>query len=488
MSDPKKLHPLSAVLTFFRELKSLVLPVIFLFFMGNGEKHNVWDYVPIIGLGAVILFVLVSGVIKWLRFTYRLEENELKIEYGLFVKKKRYIPVERIQSLDISAGILHRLFGLVKIRVETAGAGGGSDSEAELTAITKAEAQTLQQFINEEKSRKVLANKQDAGCEKAESRIGGDIFYRAGLFELLLLAATSGGIGVVISAVFAFLSQFQDVIPYEKIFKEAAHFFEMGTIVIAILVFLVLFIAWVISIGLTLLRYAGFALSKEEGNVVIQKGLLEKQQLTIPMDRIQGITILENPLRQILGYCSVHLESAGGAGEEKGSASMVIMPMVKKKKALQMLAELFPDYCFSASLTPLPLRSASRYIGRACLFATPPAIAAAWLFWPFGLWGLTAFLPAVLYGFARFRAAGWNVGAGQLTVRTRSVSVQTVFMLRHRIQSLEMIKTWRQRQRKLASVHSVVKSGAAGKKIKVTDASAADAEEIYRWYELRKKG
>lgn len=137
---------------------------------------------------------------------------------------------------------------------------------------------------------------------------------------------------MVVSAVFAFLSQFQDIIPYEKIFKEASHFIEMGTVFIAFIVFLALFAAWIISIGMTLLRYAGFTLCHKEESLIIRRGLLEKQQLTVPMDRIQGITILENPLRQGLGYCSVHLESAGGTAKEKDNANMVVMPMVKKNK------------------------------------------------------------------------------------------------------------------------------------------------------------
>lgn len=488
MSNPKKLHPITALLTFFKELKSLVLPVIFIAFIGNGGKQSFWNYFPIIVIGIIVLSVLISGVVKWLRFTYRLEENEFKIEYGLFVKKKRYIPIERIQSLDVSEGLLHRMFGLVKITVETAGAGAESESEAELTAITKAEAEALQQLINQEKKRKSQMDVTDHLLDQVKDNGEADVVYRARFSELLLLAATSGGIGVVVSAVFAFLSQFQDVIPYEEVFKEASHFIEMGTLVIAFLVFLALFAAWIVSMGMTLLKYTGFTLCKRDESLVIRRGLLEKRQVTVPMDRIQGITILENPLRQSLGYCSVHLESAGGTGQEKDSANMVIMPMAKKEQALSMLAELFPDYCFSVRLSSAPVQAASRYIGRACLYIALPVALATWVFWPFGIAFITVFLPAALYGFIRFKAVGWNVRGNQLTVRTRKVSLQTAFVMKNRIQSLEMIRTWRQRRKNLSSIHSVIKSGAGGKKIKLIDASAADGEKIYDWYQLRKKG
>ncbi|RJS61299.1 PH domain-containing protein [Bacillus sp. PK3_68] len=193
MSNPKKLHPIAALLTFFKELKSLILPVVFVIFIGNGERNSFWDYFPIVAIGMVVLYVLISGIVKWLRFTYRLEENEFKIEYGLFVKKKRYIPIERIQSLNVSEGLLHRMFGLVKITVETAGAGAESESEAELTAITKEEAQALQQLINQEKKRKAPVDVTDDLLEKVKANGEEDVVYQAQLSELLLLAATSGG-------------------------------------------------------------------------------------------------------------------------------------------------------------------------------------------------------------------------------------------------------------------------------------------------------
>ncbi|KAB7704802.1 PH domain-containing protein [Bacillus aerolatus] len=291
----------------------------------------------------------------------------------------------------------------------------------------------------------------------------------------------------MISAVFAFFVQFQDVIPYKKAFKEASHFIELGVVFVAITLFLGLLIAWIASIGLTLLKYANFTLRKGEEDLIIQKGLLEKQQLTIPLDRIQGITIVENPFRQLLGYCSVHLESAGGTAGEKGGASVIVMPMVKKEKALNMLTELFPDYCFVIELKPAPKRAAGRYMVRSCLYAAIPIAAAVWIFWPFGLGALTAFLPVALYGYACYKAAGWNIQGGQLAIRSRILSLQTVFMQKSRIQSLELIQTWRQNQKDLASIHSVIRSGITGKKTKMSDASAADAEKIYLWYGIRKE-
>ena len=40
---------------------------------------------------------------------YWFEDSELRVEYGLFVKKKRYIPFDRIQSLNYKEGIFHQI-------------------------------------------------------------------------------------------------------------------------------------------------------------------------------------------------------------------------------------------------------------------------------------------------------------------------------------------------------------------------------------------
>ena len=102
------------------------------------------------------MVVFITGIIKWKRFVYWFEDDELRIEHGVFVKKKRYIPFDRIQSLDYTEGILHRPLKLVKVKVETAGGSASinAKSEAELTAITKEAADRIEVVISEAKRRR----------------------------------------------------------------------------------------------------------------------------------------------------------------------------------------------------------------------------------------------------------------------------------------------------------------------------------------------
>ena len=152
MSDIRyKLHPISAFLNFIKGLKELIFPFIIIFgvnlFGGGGasvSERGMQGLMPLLIGGIVLIIMLISGLIKWHRFVYWFEEGELRIEYGLFVKKKRYIPFERIQSLNYTEGIFHRPLGLVKVKVETAGTGKIGQAEVELTAISREDAERIE--------------------------------------------------------------------------------------------------------------------------------------------------------------------------------------------------------------------------------------------------------------------------------------------------------------------------------------------------------
>ena len=138
MFEPKRLHPIFIVITIGKRIKDLLFTFIALFFIGN-KGNGGWIF--LLGAAAIaVISIIIMSILSWLRYTYRLEQEELRIEYGVFVRKKRYIPFERIQSLDISEGLLQRMFGMVKLQIETAGGSGADEAEAVLAAISKEEA------------------------------------------------------------------------------------------------------------------------------------------------------------------------------------------------------------------------------------------------------------------------------------------------------------------------------------------------------------
>ncbi|EIJ79883.1 hypothetical protein PB1_05947 [Bacillus methanolicus PB1] len=476
MSELKRLHPISAVYHFIKQLKEMIIPIlVFVFFSGkgnNGEQISLY-----ISAGS-ILIILIGGILSWLRFTYRIEEDELRIEHGLFIRKKRYIPFERIQSIDFSEGILHRPLGLVKVTVETAGSGGMGLNEAEavLTAIAKTEAEAIKEFFTSVKNYKKMEN-------GAETKFEEEIIYKISPPELLLLASTSGGAGVVISAVFAILSQLEEIIPYEKIFSGFEQLIKNGIPFVAIIVFLGFLTAWLIAVIGTMVTYADFTVKIVNDDIIISRGLLEKRQITMSLHRIQAIKISENLIRQPLKYATVIIESAGGSAVNEERASVILLPIIRKERISGILQPFFSDYKPITDFKPAPKRALKRYLIRGWLFIVPCVVLPIIFFLPWGYFSLLLIPVISFWSFLKYKDAGWSIDNQQLTLRYRGISKNTVFMKKNKIQSLTVKESYFQKKKKLATLDAVVKSGAGGSGGTVADLQQEDCYYVYRWYQ-----
>lgn len=476
MSERKRLHPISAVSDVLKQVKELILPLIVIFVVGrSGDSQPYWWYIAV---AAGIIFPLISGVLNWLRFTYRIEEGELRIESGVFVKKKRYIPFERIQSLDFSEGILQRLFGLVTVKVETAGSVSLGEAEAVLTAIKKEEAEAIQEALA------LVKNKQTAvDTVEREERIESNFLYQITPTQLVLLATTSGGVGVILSAIIAFIFQFDELIPYKKVYNEFQHFIANGIAFVSLVALLVFFVAWVLAFIRTLLKFANFTVQKKEGDLIISRGLLEKRQVTIPLNRIQGIRISENLVRQPLGLATVYVESAGGSIHDKESLSKImILPIVKREEVSQILHAILPDYDLKPTLISVPKRAWRRYMFRGLFFPFLLMLAAVIFFRPWGYFSLLLLPLAAVWAHLQFKDAGWCVNDSQLTLRYRGITRHMVMMRKNKIQSLSLERNYFQEKRDLATVQATIISGIGSSGGKVDDVEMADGLKIYQWY------
>ncbi|MCA0173767.1 PH domain-containing protein [Bacillus sp. RAR_GA_16] len=200
MSEKKHLHPVAMLLSVIRYAREAALPLIFFVFVGGGNGYSWWHFVII---GLMLLFTVGNGILSWIFYTYQVEHDELRIHQGFIFRKKRFIPRERIQSIDLSQGIIQRAFGLVKVQIETAG--GGGEPEVVLSALTRANAESLRSELS--LKRNAITN------NVVEEREEQSLTYRLSGRELLITASTSGGIGVVLSFVAAISSQVDDFIP-----------------------------------------------------------------------------------------------------------------------------------------------------------------------------------------------------------------------------------------------------------------------------------
>lgn len=477
MSRRSRLHPSFIAMNLLSTFKNFFVPL--LFFAFTALKNQSFEWWNFFGMLGIIIFTVLSSVVRWFRFFYIVTERELHIEYGLFVRKQRFVPFERIQSIHVTEGILHRLFGVVKLEIETAG--GNIEPEAQLSSLKRGQAEELRAWIRKHKrASKEEEQLQDHEVEQYEFE------FRLPKKALLIVASTSGGFGIVFSLMGAIFSQIKEFIPepfYENIFKT---FLSSGVAFIAVTIIVVALLAWIVSIINTVLRFGGFTIKKKENELVIERGLLEKRQVTIPISKVQAVRIDEGILRQPFGYATISVEVAGSNRDEDEQSTM-IHPLIKTKQIDSFLQNVLPAFVEDVNFHSVPKRALRRYIFRNVWFFILVAGVAFW-FIPFA-YALLSLLPILLggiLGFLKHRDAGWWLSGRLISVRFRKLNRTTLITLRKRIQSFEQKQSWLQAKRELASFEIAVLGRLFGNYYSIVDMDAKKADELFHQLRVKK--
>src|SRR6056297_2676248 len=470
MFDFQRQHPVAAVSRAFSLIKGNLVTIIV--FLVVGARSESFPFLWWIGGG--FAFLLVAGVANWWRFLFKIEEGELHIKSGIFVRKNLYLSKDRVQVIDITSGVIERLFGLVRVDIQTA---GSSSREAAIDAISLDKAREINRLLRDE----------DAESEQSEKESISDVKeFSLPSKELLIAASTSGSFGIALSILATVFSQVEPLISESQLFEYLFDVLPSQTDFVFFVTVVVIFVvfAWLLSFFSTLFSYGNFSLTVKDKEMVITRGVFEKKRVTVPYNRIQAIHVAEGMIRQPLGYASMHLESAG-YGDEKGTGSIVLFPLVKRSEVLQLLNEVVPDYQKEMDGLKLPKRALRRYLFRSTFLITAVIVPLYfWLNLNNWIWLIPAL--AMLWGWLKYRAAavGWNKGS--FIFRSRTLSKSTAFINRNRIQNITISQSPFQRWRKLCTAEIHVASGDRGKSFSVRDLEASTGIELMREMKIKK--
>jgi membrane protein YdbS with pleckstrin-like domain len=115
-SEPgwQRLDPRMLAVTPLRQLAGF-LPVIVVVVIGVGQDFGGRAYGLLVG----VLLVLLAGVLRWLTTRYRITSERVELRSGLLFRNARSVPRDRIRSVDVTAGPVHRLFRLSVVKIGT---------------------------------------------------------------------------------------------------------------------------------------------------------------------------------------------------------------------------------------------------------------------------------------------------------------------------------------------------------------------------------
>jgi putative membrane protein len=368
-----RLHGLSWLFTLSGGIKQMVLPLIALAFINTRNEvpglFGPW-IVPII-LAALLIRAL------WVQLTYRygFSATGLVIRQGLIFRNVRHIEYARIENIDTERGLLHRLFDVAEVRVQTS---TGGKPEASIQVLDLGAVQQMRDriFPAREAAQQVSAT----GDERLLLHLPADELVRLGLIDnrgMIVVAAALGALhesgALVIDQVL--LQRLLESSP-------AAGLATLGVamqIALAAFLFLAATLALrILSIVVAIVTFHDFKLTRSGGDLRARYGLLTRVALTLRTRRIQAVHQTESLLHRWLNRASIDVDLAGDSGgtERNGNDARMttrwLAPICPVEMAPGLIAAALPtlDWKTEPDWQPLARRARGRIFRKTLAWAT----------------------------------------------------------------------------------------------------------------------
>lgn len=376
--DARRLHPASILFGLAGYARAFAVPALLLVF-GAGSREDSWR----LWGAALAIPAALASVARYLSFTYAYGGDELIVRSGILVRKERHVPYSRIQNIDAAQNVLHRLLGVYSVTLDT---GGGGDAEATLSVLPGSALTEMRSRVFRERT------SGDAPRPDAEPVT---VLLRLGLRDLALCGFIRGRGLLVLGAIAGAAMEFglderfferevADVSARERAGAfVAALAFDPARIAAALVLFATLVLLLrVASMIYTMQRLHGFSLTLARGELRMTYGLLTRVNATVPLRRIQTVTLRDGPLHRWLGVTSVRADTAGGGPEQDAPAAPrqpYLAPIIAARAVPALLDTLMPGLAIDGIVWQRPHgRAVRRAFARKTVLPLALAAALAW--------------------------------------------------------------------------------------------------------------
>jgi len=416
------------------------------------------------GLAAFFSIILLSSVVRYWFFRYRITSDSVLIREGVFRKTQLDIKFDRIQAINTEQNIIYRYFGLVTVKFDTA---GSTKQEGSLPAVRSELADSLKERIRRARPATAMTDESEPGDEapvrtiltlthKDMVRIG--LSSNRALFFLVLLGPL--------------IDQLESRID-ELIEGGALNLFTggvevtllSGTIIAiaALLAFLLLLM--VVSILGAFLRYFGFELIADNDVLRSSGGLLTRHEHSINLAKIQTLEARQNPL--LLLFNRYRMRAKQASSSKAGRKKSFVIPLCTDAQLPVLDKEIFGAEYPEVDMRP---RSdvfrpvSSRYVRSRLLYMAvlPTVIMLGPLLILMGsaALGLLLWIPVcTLCVWTMYKKYGYFPGNNGLVLRRGLIGFRTDAFLYRKVQRIGITQTPLQKRKALATMRFYMASG-----------------------------
>jgi putative membrane protein len=432
-----------------RQFVPAVIPLVAATGLGGGTTTVV---ALVVG---VTLLSLATAALSWWRFSYADGPTSVVVTRGLVSRSVRTVPNDRIRGVEVEAPALHRIFGLVRVRIDAAaGAVTGNGEELVIDGLPRAEGDRLRTAVLTHRATAAPAGDGEPAAEPAEEEFAR--FENRWLFYAPLVGSY---LAVPLAAVGA-LFRLVDELP--RRFRpdvDGPDLSDSRAAAIVLVVALVLLVAGSV-VGAAVVNW-GFRLTRRGGSLIATRGLITRRHTELEIDRIRGWTLSEGlGMRWVRAARLSALVTGLGDATRRGQ----LLPLGPRAEAWALGRRLVGD---PGTLTAHPPAARRRRIVRALagglLVTLAGVVATATVGW-WGVLGAGLVLTAlgVPIGLGRYASLGHAAGAGSFTVRSGWLVREQAVLQRRAVVGWQVRQSYFQRRAGLATVLACVGAGRGG--------------------------
>ena len=449
----------------FRQARQFVpalIPLVAVTGFGGGRTTII-----LLAVGITLLSLL-TATLTWWRFSYADGPSAVVVTRGLLSRSVRTVPTDRIRGVEVETPLLHRLFGLVRVRIDAAaGAVSGNEEELVVDGVPRDEGDRLRTAVLSRRA----APATEPGVDGVVAPKPPDEEFARFDNRWLLYAPLVGSYLAIPAAAVGAGFRLLDELGHNV--RPELERLDLGggwVPAVSIAGVLLLLLAVGAVIGAALVNW-GFTLDRRGGSLIAVRGLLTRRHTELEIDRIRGGTVSEGLGMRWMRAARINALVTGlGDAARRGQ----LLPLGPRASAWALIRRLVDD---PGPLVAHPPAARRRSIVRAVatgLLVSAVGIAATvaagwWWVLAAGI-GLTVL--GVPLGLGRYASLGHAAGPRSFSVRSGWLVREQVILQRRAVVGWRVRQSFFQRRAGLATVVACVGAGTGG--YAAVDLAAAD--------------
>jgi putative membrane protein len=419
---------------------------------GAAVSDNIRAYGEWISL-AVLVISCLSAVFQYWKFTFQITEDALVIRRGVLERERITIAFERIQVVNLEQSIWQRAFGVMSVKVDTAGTAG---AEVEIAALKVEDAKALKVVLSSGRLQV------ESDHEGLDSMAHGEQLISLSWSRLFKIGLTQNHLR---NALIAFGSIIALAEPLEGLMT--GWLSNVPSYTWVVLKFLWVLMIPLIAIGVVVvgmlvsligavLRYYNLQVRAQSEGLELSGGLFKKFEFKIPLHKVQMLEGSSSVLQRVVGFETFRIHQARAQTDDAQGAVSLAIPGLESDHANRLNAMLFPPFADESEvIRPHKLMLIRMLVFRAAVVVPVLIWGETWMQLAAFVWGIWL----AVAGVNQYRGVELMTSEEQLCMRTGWLRQKHLRTELRKAQRVVLTESWLMRRRGLAHARVYTAAG-----------------------------